>query len=82
MAKKKEEKKRESILVICSHPDDEIFGCGGSILKWIDEGHDVHIVYVTDNRAFYSWGLKDGKINKEEAKVYSNLGEDELGRIG
>ncbi|MFX0027184.1 MAG: PIG-L deacetylase family protein, partial [Candidatus Hermodarchaeota archaeon] len=70
------------IVVFAPHPDDEIFGCGGSILKWMDESHDVHIVYVTDNRAFYSWGLKDNKINDKEAKDYSNLSEDELGRIG
>ncbi|GAH34396.1 unnamed protein product, partial [marine sediment metagenome] len=37
------------IVVFAPHPDDEIFGCGGSILKWMDEGYDVHIVYVTDN---------------------------------
>ena len=70
------------IVVFAPHPDDEIFGCGGSILKWIDESHDVHIVYVTDNRAFYSWGLKDNKINEEDAKEYSHLSGDELGNIG
>ncbi|MCK4781167.1 MAG: PIG-L family deacetylase, partial [Candidatus Lokiarchaeota archaeon] len=44
------------IVVFAPHPDDEIFGCGGSILKWMDEGHDVHIVYVTDNCVLITWG--------------------------
>ena len=69
------------IVVFAPHPDDEIFGCGGSILKWMDEGHDVHIVYVTDNRALVSWGLKENELIEEEAKDYLNLSDDEIAEI-
>jgi len=49
------------IIVFAPHPDDEIYGCGGSILKWMDEGHEVHIIYVTDNRVLISWGRAHDK---------------------
>jgi len=70
------------IVVFAPHPDDEIFGCGGSILKWLNENHDVHIVYVTDNRALITWGLKENELLKNEAKEYLNLNDDEIAKIG
>lgn len=35
------------ILVIAPHPDDEILGCGGTILKHIASGNEVYICVVT-----------------------------------
>ncbi|MBY8987165.1 MAG: PIG-L family deacetylase [Candidatus Lokiarchaeota archaeon] len=64
------------------HPDDEVFSCSGSILKWMEEGHTVHIVYVTDNRALITWGKKHDQIIEEEAKDYLYLSEEEIGKIG
>jgi len=70
------------IVIFVPHPDDEIYGAGGSILKWMEEGHNVHIVYVTDNRALITWGKKQDQIIEEEAKDYLNLSEEEIGKIG
>ena len=70
------------IVILAPHPDDEVYGCGGSILKWIDEGHDVHIIYVTDNRALISWGQKSGELIEEEANQFLNLNEEEIAVIG
>ncbi len=70
------------IVVFAPHPDDEIYGCGGSILKWMDESHSVHIIYVTDNCALITWGKKKNQLIEELAKDYINLNEDEIGRIG
>jgi len=70
------------IVVFAPHPDDEIFSCAGSILKWMKEGHNVHIVYVTDNRALITWGKKNNQIIIEEAQDYLNLSEDQVGKIG
>ena len=69
------------IVVFAPHPDDEIFSCAGSILKWMKEGHNVHIVYVTDNRAFFSWGKKNDQIIIEEAHKYINLNDDQISEI-
>lgn len=38
----------ETVLVVAPHPDDETLGCGGSMMKWGDEGHFVHWLIVTN----------------------------------
>lgn len=35
------------ILVIAPHPDDEILGCGGTMIKNIKEGNEVYVCVVT-----------------------------------
>jgi LmbE family N-acetylglucosaminyl deacetylase len=70
------------IVVFAPHPDDEIYGAGGSILKWMEEGHDVHVVYVTDNCALITWGKKHDDLIEEGIEDYINLSEEEIGKIG
>ncbi len=36
------------VLVIAAHPDDEVYGMGGTIAKLASEGHDVYVLIVTD----------------------------------
>lgn len=36
------------ILVIAAHPDDEIYGMGGTVAKLSSQGHEVHVLIVTD----------------------------------
>jgi LmbE family N-acetylglucosaminyl deacetylase/glycosyltransferase involved in cell wall biosynthesis len=36
------------VLVLASHPDDEVFGCGGAILAHVGAGVPVHVVVMTD----------------------------------
>lgn len=36
------------ILVIAAHPDDEVYGMGGTIAKLSAQGHEVHVLIVTD----------------------------------
>ena len=37
----------KKILCFAPHPDDEILGCGGSLIKAINRGDDVFICYLT-----------------------------------
>ncbi len=37
-----------SVLVIAPHPDDEVLGCGGAILRHVEAGAPVRVVVVTD----------------------------------
>ena len=39
---------QRKIVVIAPHPDDDVFGPGGTLLKAIQKGAEVHVVYVTD----------------------------------
>ena len=36
--------------MLASHPDDEVLGCGATIMRRVDEGAIVQIVIVTDGR--------------------------------
>ncbi|MHA1913919.1 MAG: PIG-L deacetylase family protein [Promethearchaeota archaeon] len=69
------------IVIFAPHPDDEIFACGGSILKWVKEEHDVHLVYVTDNRTLISWGQQENQLIQELAGDYLGLNEDQIAEI-
>lgn len=38
-----------SIVTICApHPDDDILGCGGTLIKHVQSGHAVSSIYFTD----------------------------------
>lgn len=36
------------VLVLSPHPDDDVFGCGGTIIRHLAQGHRVSIAYLTD----------------------------------
>ena len=57
------------ILVIAPHPDDDIIGAGGSLIKAKENGSDIHILYVTR-------GLSDNAelIKQETLSVCNQLG--------
>lgn len=38
---------KDSTLLIAPHPDDEIIGCGGLIQKFVAQGLNIHIVFMT-----------------------------------
>lgn len=38
----------ESILVVAAHPDDEVLGCGGTMARLANEGHEVRIAILAE----------------------------------
>ena len=42
---------KNDIIVIAAHPDDEILGCGGTILKHISEGDSVRVIFICDGES-------------------------------
>jgi N-acetylglucosamine malate deacetylase 1 len=56
--------KKLKVLVAGGHPDDPETGCGGTIARYADLGHDVVVVYLTRGEA----GIKD-KTHDEAAAI-------------
>ena len=46
-------KEKKKVLVISVHPDDETLGCGGSILKHLGQGDEVHCVFITGGNIYH-----------------------------
>ena len=38
---------RQKILVFSPHPDDDVISMGGTLIALVEQGHDVHIAYMT-----------------------------------
>ncbi|MBW2996918.1 PIG-L family deacetylase [Candidatus Woesearchaeota archaeon] len=55
MSKKKPKRPKETILIICAHPDDEILGAGGTIAKYSQEGKRVIAVIVSYGEKSHWW---------------------------
>lgn len=47
--------KKETIMVICAHPDDEILGAGGTIAKYAKEGKRVITVIFSYGETSHWW---------------------------
>lgn len=67
------------IMVFAPHPDDDVLGCGGSIVKHRKKGRQVKVVYLTSGEAgspgFYPSGLN--KVREAEAAQALHLLEVE-----
>src|SRR4051812_37714177 len=56
--------RKQKLLVVAPHPDDEILGCGGLIKKIKDAGGKVYVLFLTvGTTADYS---RSGKSTDEE----------------
>jgi N-acetylglucosamine malate deacetylase 1 len=40
--------KPRTVLVIAAHPDDEVLGCAGTIMKHVQSNDQVHVLFMTD----------------------------------
>lgn len=60
--------KKQKLLVIAPHPDDEVIGCGGLIAKIKDAGGRVYVLFLTvgDSRDFTAKGLSTAQERKRE----------------
>jgi len=73
-----------NVLVIVAHPDDEVLGMGGTILRHSEKGNNVKIVYlatgITSRRKSGYKNSKTFEINSKEIKKMNkeiqNLHED------
>ena len=38
----------KGVLVVAAHPDDDVLGCGATIARWVQEGRQVVVAFLTD----------------------------------
>lgn len=52
------------VLVIAAHPDDEVLGCGGAILRHVSEGDEVSIAILGEGMMARANGRNDGRTSE------------------
>ena len=62
-----------NILVIAAHPDDEVLGCGGSIARWVREGHCVSVLFFTDGVGSRGKSSTAAKIRRKATQAAANI---------
>lgn len=73
----------DRILVMAPHPDDETLGCAGSLMRHVERGDKVKILFLTDGRGGDFEGLYDTSDyiqlrEKEAANACQILGIEEF----
>ena len=64
---------KKNISFIVAHPDDETIGCGGTILKKINEGHQINLLVLSNGISSRSEKKKDLIFRKKNfEKVIRN----------
>jgi len=73
------------VLVVAPHPDDEVAGCGGTLLLHRDRGDEVTVAVVTDGRRSRALGLAPEEMairRRGEAGEAATLLDVELAWMG
>jgi len=56
-----------TVLVVAPHPDDETLGCGGTMLRHVDQGDEVHCLIVT--RMDESLGFSEEHVERRAGEI-------------
>ena len=61
------------VVVLAPHPDDESFGCGGTLARASAHGAQVHVVFMTDGAKGYDPARLDGADAEAVAAFQATL---------
>lgn len=64
---------KRRMLLAFAHPDDETFGMGGTIAKYVDEGAEVYLVCTTNGDV--------GTVPEDMADQYDDIADLRLGEL-
>ena len=62
---------KSKVLILSPHYDDDVLCCFGAMMKHVQQGSQIHILYITDGSASQNSGLDSDelcKIRKKEAE--------------
>ncbi|MBO8130986.1 MAG: PIG-L family deacetylase [Candidatus Marinimicrobia bacterium] len=62
---------KSRIMIISPHPDDAELGMGGSIIKFIDQGHEVIVVDMTSGEPTPCGTPKKGRRRQWKLQRFS-----------
>jgi len=65
---------KNKILIVAAHPDDEVLGAGGTILKHAQNGDEVNILILGDGESSREAGADIAKREKQCQEVAEKLG--------
>lgn len=57
----------QTMLVITAYPSDALLNCGGTLMKYIQEGHSIHLLIVSDGLT-HSAVFTAAELEKDRAK--------------
>ena len=57
-----------TLLVFAPHPDDEVFGCGGTLARAVDAGCSVVVVIVSDGGAGGDASVRESEVHAAAAQ--------------
>ncbi len=69
------------VLLFSPHPDDDVISMGGTLMRLVEHGHEVHVAYQTsgnisvydDEALRYADFVSHYSSNSEEKKLFENL---------
>ncbi|MCG8475126.1 MAG: glucosamine-6-phosphate deaminase [Cytophagales bacterium] len=64
---------RKRVLIFSPHPDDDVISMGGTLLRLVDQGHEVHVAYQTSGNI---------AVNDHDALRFADFISDYLKSIG
>ncbi len=65
------------VVCVAAHPDDAESGCGGTLARYAEAGHDVHVLYVTKGEV----GI-EGKSPEEAGAIRAAEAEEACRALG
>ncbi len=86
-------RKNDKVLVVVAHPDDEVLGCGGTIIKYKKQGKKIFLLTMTDgvssrDKSTYIKSKERKEACKKAGKImgiskifFNNLYDNELDLI-
>ncbi len=63
-----------TVLIVAPHPDDEVLGPGGTLLRHLAVGDDVHVVICTRGEESRFGAKQVARVQAEARKVHDFLG--------